>query len=522
MVLFFLSTTNSFYAQTFTDPIVMAYFPSWSESYAGSGQSSKLREIPSYVNMIILSFGKPDLQYVKGSMDISKTGIEVPYDGCTLKESITALKAKGIKVILSIGGETFWTDPTVYSRINYVQIKDLVDDLGLAGIDWDFEPNGSFSEIGNTANIQHFIDFFTNSRALMPKSAGYILACAPSGAGALGGSLNNDIASPYAYGNRNTLTGETDTNMNNYSFPSNGINLFGFSSTGHMIPVIKSVGDKIDIVAFQGYNTGASLNRKIMYDSYAYYAEKYGFKVVAGIHYPKEPWGPYYEYNHQNIADLSNHIKNYPSRVGDKDGIMIWQLLLTGSGSSSYSYLNVASKVLNGTAVATAIADANKYAMAPYSGTTFTCSSTGGPVKYCGINEYDSSKSYPNANTQVYYNLKIWKSNYFVNPNETPGKTTGQWTVVSDCTTGPDVVLGIKEIESLEKSYLYVDKDVLYYNATDLDIDSIVIFDANGRKVYQKVGATRNGSISIDNYAKGLYFVRLQTGIETIVKKVLF
>jgi chitinase len=522
LILLFLSSTATFYSQTFSTPIVMAYFPSWDETYADSGKNSKLREVPSYVNMIFLAFAKPDLQYVKGSMDISKTGIEVPYDGCALKESISVLKAKGTKVVLSVGGETFWTDPNIYSKINYAQIKDLVDDLGLAGIDWDFEPNGSFDTIGNAANVQNFIDFFTKSRAVMPKSSGYILACAPGGAGALGGSNNNDTASPYAYSKRNTLTGESDTNLYKFDVPTNGINLFGYTSTGHMIPVIKSVGAMIDVIAFQGYNIGASTNRQLMYDSYAYYAEIYGFKVAAGVHYPAEPWGPYYTYNHQNVADLSSHIKNYTSRVGDKDGIMIWELLLSGSGSSSYSYLNVASKVLNGTAVATAVATANDYKMSPYSSTaTFACTSTGGPQKYCGVTEYVTTKSYPTPNTQVYYNLKIWKNAYWANPDEYPGKIAGQWTSISACTTGPDKTLGIQENQALENATVYIDNATLHYNIANYDIDSIVIFDVNGKRVYHKTEPSNTGTITMDHLAKGLYFVRLQIGKEVVVKKII-
>ena len=349
------------------DPVVLGYFPSWSESWASPGTNSIMREIPSYVNHVFLSFAKPDLTYVQGSYDISLTGIEVPYDGCTLKETVNVLNDKGIKVILSVGGETYWSSPNAYN-INYQQIKDLVDDMGFAGIDWDYEPNGSFSSIGTAANVQNFIDFITNSRALMPASQGYIIACAPSGVGALGGQTNDDASSPYAYTNRNTLTGETDANLYNATVPTNGINLFGFSATGHMIPVFAAVGSDIDLVAFQGYNLGASTNRTIMYDAYAYYAETYGFKVAAGVHYPDEPWGPYYTYTHSNVASFSDHIKNYPTRIGDGDGIMIWQLLLAGASSSAYSYLHIASDVLNGDTQANAINNANSFSMEPYSG----------------------------------------------------------------------------------------------------------------------------------------------------------
>ena len=113
-----------------------------------------------------------------------------------------------------------------------------------------------------------------------------------------------------------------------------------------MIPVIEAVGDEIDLIAFQGYNTGASTNRKIMHDAYAHYAAQYGFVVAAGVHYPPEPWGPFYEYTHENVADLSEHIYSHPNRGERNDGIMIWQLLLEGAESSAYSYLNTASKAL--------------------------------------------------------------------------------------------------------------------------------------------------------------------------------
>ena len=101
----------------------------------------------------------------------------------------------------------------------------------------------------------------------MPKAQGYIIACAPSGVGALGGQTNGDTGSPFAFANRNTLTGETDANLYNATTPTNGINMFGFSATGHMIPVFTAVGNDIDLVAYQGYNIGASTNRTLMYDA---------------------------------------------------------------------------------------------------------------------------------------------------------------------------------------------------------------------------------------------------------------
>jgi chitinase len=72
-ILLFLSMLLSFgkiFGQT---PVVVGYFPSWSETWASPGTNSKMREIPSFVNHVFLSFGKPDMTYVQGSYDISQT-----------------------------------------------------------------------------------------------------------------------------------------------------------------------------------------------------------------------------------------------------------------------------------------------------------------------------------------------------------------------------------------------------------------------------------------------------------------
>ena len=200
-----------------------------------------------------------------------------------------------------------------------------------------------------------------------------------------------------------------------------------------MIPVIKAVGDKIDLIAYQGYNTGGSNNREIMYDAYAYYAAQYGFVIAAGVHYPPEPWGPFYTYTHDNIAALSEHIYSHPARNERNDGIMIWQLLLEGRESSAYSYLNTASKVLNGTPIATAVSQSNLFSLEPYSGGASGCESgTGGTVSLCSIAVYNPANQYPNAGTQVVHNCQIWQNKWWINPNEIPGENDG-WEKVGEC-----------------------------------------------------------------------------------------
>ncbi|NQX81057.1 MAG: hypothetical protein HRT66_03550 [Flavobacteriaceae bacterium] len=249
-------------------PITLAYFPCWRESWPSEFGNSKLREIPSYVNTIFLSFAKPNMRYEKGSYDISATGIQTPYGGFTLLESINALNNKGIKVILSVGGETYWVGGLAETPnadcfdINYQHIKDFLDDFNIAGIDWDYEPNGQISILSEQFHINKFIEFITKSRAIMPKGE-YLIACAPSGVGALGGvgpipTGVDDPDSPY---NNDYGVSLGDIHSTAGAVGTSPATLFGFASSGHFIPVMKAVGDKIDIVAYQGYNVGGSIDR---------------------------------------------------------------------------------------------------------------------------------------------------------------------------------------------------------------------------------------------------------------------
>ncbi len=413
-----------------TEPIVLGYFPSWSESWTTTGQGSKLRDIPEHVTHVFLAFAKPNLRYQKGSLDIVNTGIQTPYGGATLKESVAALKSKGIKVILSVGGETYWGSNAAYD-INYQQIKDLVDDMGFEGIDWDFEPNGSFATIGEPINVQRFIDFFNNSRAIMPKGQ-YLLACAPAGVGALGGLNNDDPASPYAYSKRNAVTGESDANLYNATSPNQAISLYGFATTGHMIPVMEAVGDKIDLIAYQGYNTGAASNRKIMYDAYRHYANQYGFSLAAGTHYPNEPWGPYYTYTYQTVADLSGHIS---ANNSSNDGIMIWQLLLGDGTSSAYGYLHVASQVLGGVSQSQAIANAENYPESPYSGGG-NGGGGGGNGTGCDSASWAATNTYT-AGQEALYQSKLYKAKWWTR-GDIPSANTdpNPWEFVRNCDGG--------------------------------------------------------------------------------------
>ncbi|KQM66460.1 hypothetical protein ASE74_08645 [Pedobacter sp. Leaf216] len=126
-------------------PITIGYYPSWSEGWLNEDGISPFTSLPSSVTHVFFAFAKPNLTYIKGSYNITtvNTGLECystpdPKDGgLMLKRAVGILKQKGISVILSIGGESYWNTSENFDNINYQHIKDLIDDIGFAGIDWD-------------------------------------------------------------------------------------------------------------------------------------------------------------------------------------------------------------------------------------------------------------------------------------------------------------------------------------------------------------------------------------------------
>ncbi|WP_089695525.1 lytic polysaccharide monooxygenase [Chryseobacterium culicis] len=60
---------------------------------------------------------------------------------------------------------------------------------------------------------------------------------------------------------------------------------------------------------------------------------------------------------------------------------------------------------------------------------------SGGPVTYCGAQEYNPAKTYPTAGTKVFHACKIWENKWYANPGEAPGNNA-VWKVVSDCNEG--------------------------------------------------------------------------------------
>lgn len=115
--------------------MIGVYFQTWSSRWAPAGDQLDLSKVEG-VELVYLSFCKPDLDYKKGQNTFAGTGLEFSSDFSVVKKAIEILKQKGIQCMLSVGGGAYWSTPKPF----YSQAcLDLMSDLGCYGIDVDWE-----------------------------------------------------------------------------------------------------------------------------------------------------------------------------------------------------------------------------------------------------------------------------------------------------------------------------------------------------------------------------------------------
>lgn len=113
------------------------YFPSWSNPWTSSASDNELSNLKSEMpelDIVYLSFCRPNLSYRKGSFD--NTGLQFSSSFEVITESIRNLKSQGVTVMLSVGGGSYWSATTDY---NVQDCISLCNDLGCDGIDIDWE-----------------------------------------------------------------------------------------------------------------------------------------------------------------------------------------------------------------------------------------------------------------------------------------------------------------------------------------------------------------------------------------------
>jgi len=134
--------------------------------------------LAAYVNVVVVSFVKPDCTYTKGSLAFSGTGVDFSSPGDVVRDAIKILKDSNpnVRVLLAVGGATY----TNFARMNTQAIRDIVDDFGYDGVDLDYEPAASCTSGGGTvscATDAESVVVTAALRAALPKGQ-YILSTA--------------------------------------------------------------------------------------------------------------------------------------------------------------------------------------------------------------------------------------------------------------------------------------------------------------------------------------------------------
>ncbi|MCM1988695.1 glycoside hydrolase family 18 protein [Oceanirhabdus seepicola] len=266
----------------------VGYFESWSDRWSLTGEGTDLGNLPSYVNVVILAFAKPDMIY-NGDLNFLTSGLGFRYEGTVLKEAIVYLKERNpeTKVILSIGGAMY----TNWSNLNLDDIVRFVRDFNLDGVDIDYEPLTGFGCKPDSDGIIHctsdnqYVSIIERLRDKLPRP--YILAATPWSVGAYGEGKWKD-AEPKK-----------------------------LPTTGMMLQVIKRAGNKLDLINIMGYNAGDLYDPIESVEAYKYYFQG---AVAMGAMVPPENWGAHV-WTLKEIDRVAQYINNTSA-----GGMMLWSL----------------------------------------------------------------------------------------------------------------------------------------------------------------------------------------------------
>lgn len=267
----------------------MVYHDSWRERPALHGHDMLLASLPSYVNLVALSFVRPDLRYAH-DLDLSATGLSYTAPGPVVRDAIARLKARNpkVRVLLSVGGaapEERWR------RLDEAALASLVRDLGADGVDIDFEPadpacRRAAAVATACASDAAWRDLVRRIRRVLPRP--YIVSVAAWSVGAYGegGFAAARPPSPW---------------------------------TGVMIPLLRSPeAASIDLVTLCAYDAGPAFDPL---RALAAYRQYWKGPIVLGVETAfKGAGGPFY--TPAQVTQLARTVSQIPGT-----GMMIYSLL---------------------------------------------------------------------------------------------------------------------------------------------------------------------------------------------------
>lgn len=269
------------------DKTFVVYFQSWSEKWSDDPTKLQLANIAPYVNMVIVSFMKPDATY-EGNTKLAGTGLDFSADGVVVKDAIAYLKSKNpdTKVLVAVGGATYQN----FTALNTQAIADVVRDFGFDGVDIDYEPfnNGQCSSSNGQITCTTDAEYrriVNEIRQALPVP--YLVTVAAWSVGAYGEGQWVD-AKPQA-----ALTG---LSLNLLRSPEasyiDQLNVMSYDASPEYDP-------KSALAAYQNYFKG---------------------KIVMGVEVPPEAWGGHV-YTIPEVRNLTQAVID-----SNAAGMMLWSL----------------------------------------------------------------------------------------------------------------------------------------------------------------------------------------------------
>jgi chitinase len=231
------------------------------------------------------------MSYTAGSLSLGGTGVDVPYDGPTLKDAVAALhqNSPGTRVLLSVGGATY----TDWGSFNAGAVAAFVNDFGLDGVDIDYEPaspncTNAGGQVTCTSDAE-YVGVVQSMRAALPSPRWLSIAAFSVG----------------AYGEDQWA-----------SAPPSGSAYMGLA-----LAVLKQAGSAIDLVNVMSYDASDAYDPVQALHAYQHY---YPGRVAMGIEVPPESWGGHVETIGEidTLADAVN--------ASGAAGLMLWSIQKPG------------------------------------------------------------------------------------------------------------------------------------------------------------------------------------------------
>lgn len=246
-----------------------SYYESWSMQWTSS-TNNHLTNV-KHANIIYISFVSPNCTYKRGQNTWAGTGLSFSSDFKVIKDSIAVLQARGVVVMLSVGGATYPFD----ANYNADGAANLVKDLGLQGIDIDWENHDQKAQFGK---------YISETRRALGDN--YAVSAATFSVGAYGEGIYANAQPPSAY---------------------TGMSIAGLKSNGHQL-------DWINIMSYDASDVFDPLQ--------AYDAHKALYKgpLLIGAEVPPEAWGGHV-ISLDKVKQYVNHVKKDTSNIG---GLFVW------------------------------------------------------------------------------------------------------------------------------------------------------------------------------------------------------